>query len=78
MVKIPFEEISKHNTINDCWIVINNHVFDVTNYLKRHPGGSKIILKFAGKDCSDIFFKIHGPKNIRDIKDVVYIGDVSF
>ena len=33
------EEVRKHKTDNDCWIVWNGGVYDVTNFLPDHPGG---------------------------------------
>lgn len=33
-------EISNHNTPDDCWIVVDNQVWDVTDFLDKHPGGS--------------------------------------
>lgn len=42
------EEVAKHNTANDCWIIVEGQVYDVTKFLKEHPGGSKVILKLAG------------------------------
>lgn len=35
------DEISKHNKIHDMWLVINNEVYDVTQFQHRHPGGPK-------------------------------------
>ncbi|KAJ1674841.1 hypothetical protein EV182_002454, partial [Spiromyces aspiralis] len=32
------EEIAKHNKPDDCWVVIHKFVYDVTAYLKFHPG----------------------------------------
>ena len=34
------QQVAGHNTPNDCWIVVENHVWDVTDFLEEHPGGS--------------------------------------
>jgi len=51
------EEIAKHNTKTDCWIIVANRVYDVTSFLKSHPGGVDAILKYAGgvKDATKAF-----------------------
>ena len=33
------EEIEKHNKDDDCWIVVNDKVYDATSVLAWHPGG---------------------------------------
>ena len=33
----------------------------ISNILQEHPGGSKIILKYAGKDATDAFNPVHPP-----------------
>lgn len=41
----------------------------VTDFLDRHPGGSKIILQHAGKDCTQIYTPIHPPNTIENTLD---------
>jgi L-lactate dehydrogenase (cytochrome) len=43
--------------VGDCWIVIEGSVFDVSEFMKRHPGGRWIILAQAGKDATEAFKK---------------------
>lgn len=43
-----WDEISKHNKENDCWVVINGAVCDVTQWIPDHPGGKMVILSYAG------------------------------
>ena len=34
-----WEEIARHNKPNDCWVVVEGVVLDVTSFLPDHPGG---------------------------------------
>jgi hypothetical protein len=45
---ISLEEIAKHNTDTDCWIIVEGNVYDATPYLSNHPGGKDIILQHKG------------------------------
>uniref|UniRef100_A0A0N5CB39 Cytochrome-b5 reductase n=1 Tax=Strongyloides papillosus TaxID=174720 RepID=A0A0N5CB39_STREA len=56
---VTLEELSKHNNLSDCWIVINGKVFDVTEYLEYHPGGISEIVNYGGKDATEAFIDIH-------------------
>ncbi len=47
-------EISKHKTPESCWLLINGKVYDVTEYVKAHPGG-KAILEGCGKEATMLF-----------------------
>lgn len=33
------EQISQHSSPDDCWIVVDNQVWDMTDFLEEHPGG---------------------------------------
>lgn len=50
-----FTEVPKHNSSNDCWFIINGHVYDVTSYFGAHPGGDSIMLKYCGQDATSAF-----------------------
>lgn len=53
------EEVSKHNTAKDCWVIIKNVVLNITPFLKDHPGGEDSIINFAGKDATESFDMLH-------------------
>lgn len=38
--KVSAQQIVGHNTPEDCWIVVDKQVWDVTDFLDEHPGGS--------------------------------------
>lgn len=39
--------------------MLHDKVYDVTNFVEEHPGGAKIILKYAGKDATEKFDPVH-------------------
>lgn len=41
--------VAHHNTRKSCWVIINSQVYDLTEFLDHHPGGSSVILQYAGK-----------------------------
>ena len=49
---LKYEEVAKHNNAESCWVIVKGQAYDVTEFLPDHPGGSKIILKYAGKDAT--------------------------
>lgn len=46
-------------------MIIHGKVYDLTQFLPEHPGGQRIILKYAGKDATDAFDPIHPPDIIQ-------------
>lgn len=54
-VSLAPNDVAKHTTESDCWIIIDGSVFNVTKYLSLHPGGAFRILPYCGKDASTAF-----------------------
>ena len=75
MHKLAAEAIQNHSSENDCWIVINNKVYDITSFLHHHPGGASIILQYAGKDATDAFLSIHSTKILSQLSPSALVGE---
>lgn len=73
--KYSLEEVSKHNTPNDCWLIIWGKVYDVSAWVPHHPGGNMIFVR-AGKDSSQLFESYH-PLYVRKLLGRYYIGEVD-
>ncbi len=68
------KEVKKHNKNNDCWLIANNKVYDVTSFLNKHLIGSHAIIKKAGTDCTiDYNFHSKASKKIWEKYLIGYI-----
>ncbi len=47
-------------------MILYGNVYDVTDFLSSHPGGSKIILKLAGKDATEEYDPVHPPGTLEE------------
>ncbi len=52
------EQVAKHNTQEDCWVILNGMVLNLTGFEKDHPGKIAFV-KYAGTDVTEIMTKIH-------------------
>lgn len=71
------DDVAKHNTDKDCWVVVNGQVLNVTTFLDRHPGGKGSIMLFAGRDASEEFNMLHKPDVIAKFAPEVVIGKLK-
>jgi cytochrome b involved in lipid metabolism len=60
--KYSWNEVKQHNSKNDLWIVIDGYVYDITNFQKKHPGGSKVVNFYSGQDAS-----------VSDVEEVLFL-----
>lgn len=60
------DEVAAHNSKADCWAVISGHVYKLTDFINRHPGGDEI-LRACGTDATTLF-------NSRQTQDGQTIG----
>ncbi|GLT84994.1 hypothetical protein SLE2022_031970 [Rubroshorea leprosula] len=62
-------EVKKHNSVDSAWIIVHDHIYDCTRFLKDHPGGTDSILINAGTDCTEEFDAIHSDKAKKMLED---------
>jgi cytochrome-b5 reductase len=71
------EEVSKHTSKTDLWIVVWNHVYNVTEYQEDHPGGKEFLLENAGTDATTAYEDIGHSTDAREILENYRIGKVT-
>ncbi|XP_004625880.1 cytochrome b5 type B [Octodon degus] len=70
------EEVAKHNSSKELWLVIHGRVYDVTSFLNEHPGGEEVLLEQAGIDASESFEDVGHSSDAREMLKQYYIGDL--
>lgn len=53
--KYSRQNIATRNTRENANIIIDNVVYDITNFIEDHPGGVDVLLENLGKDASKCF-----------------------
>ncbi|KAJ5987758.1 hypothetical protein N7481_002968 [Penicillium waksmanii] len=66
MMKVTRAQIQEHSSRQSCWVAIHGAVYDVTDFLDEHPGGSKVILRCAGRDATNDFDSVHSPELLAE------------
>ncbi|XP_041852473.1 acyl-CoA Delta-4 desaturase-like [Melanotaenia boesemani] len=73
-----WEEVQKHNSRKDQWLVINRKVYNITQWAKRHPGGFRLIGHYAGEDATEAFNAFHpDQKFVQKFLKPLLIGELK-
>ena len=51
--------VAQHNTEDDLWLIVDHKVYDLTDFLDAHPGGSVVLTQVAGQDATQSFYNLH-------------------
>ena len=75
---ITMAEVAQHNSSNDCWSAIDGKVYNLTQWIDRHPGGAIVIKSLCGKDGSGGFNGQHqGQKRPADELTRFLVGTLA-
>ena len=86
VVDLSLAEIGKYNASSDCWIIVDDKVYDVSEYLKfyLHPGENDAITPYCGKEATNAFQtqdRMRKPKDHSGyawtMLDDYYVGDLA-
>lgn len=76
------EEVAMHGSEKDCWMAIEGKVYNVTEFIPKHPGG-KAIIGGCGKDATTLFNerptnnKGPHPAQAKELLNGFYIGNLK-
>ncbi|KZS11657.1 Nitrate reductase 1 [Daphnia magna] len=64
------EQVSWHDQQDDCWIVLNDKVYNVTKLIHNHPGGLEVMMEQAGRDATLAFRSVgHSIDTIEQVDE---------
>lgn len=46
-------EVMKHATLQDCWMIIEGAVYDVSDYVPRHPAPPGVLAPWCGREATE-------------------------
>jgi cytochrome b involved in lipid metabolism len=60
--------------VDDLWVIIDDKVYDLTDYVDEHPGGVDAIAKNGGRDATEGFKGPQHPSRVFDIVEDYRVG----
>jgi cytochrome b involved in lipid metabolism len=68
-------EVATHDSKSSCWTAIRGAVYDLTDWVGKHPGGEEAIASLCGKDGTQSFVAQHeGQENPESVLAGYRIG----
>lgn len=74
-------DVALHAKETDCWMAINDKVYDLSAYIPEHPSRPAIILPWCGKEASEAYrTKMKGKPHsamANELLETYEIGNLS-
>mmetsp|Transcript_6605 Transcript_6605/g.22055 ORF Transcript_6605/g.22055 Transcript_6605/m.22055 type:complete len:207 (+) Transcript_6605:134-754(+) len=71
--KWSLADVASHTTPEDSWMAVRGKVYNVSPYLRYHPGGADTLLDAAGTDATALFQQHHAWVN-EDMLSACCVG----
>ncbi|KAL7909067.1 acyl-CoA dehydrogenase/oxidase [Trichoderma velutinum] len=70
------EEVRNHTSEDSLWCIIDNTVYDLTEFVDAHPGGESVLKQIAGQDATSAFYNLHRHEVLSRYTDLA-IGTIQ-
>ncbi|PWY88640.1 hypothetical protein BO94DRAFT_565508 [Aspergillus sclerotioniger CBS 115572] len=71
------EEVAAHRARDDLWVTINGKVYDVTEYVRDHPGGPDVLIDVAGADATEAYEDVGHSEDADEILKAFLVGTLK-
>ncbi|CAG8297836.1 unnamed protein product [Penicillium salamii] len=69
-------EVAAHNSKTDLFVIIHGKVYNITNYVRDHPGGADVLIDVAGGDATAAYEDVGHSEDANEILETYLIGTV--
>mgnify|MGYP000052207195 FL=1 len=70
--------VAEHATAEDCWSIVGDSVYDLTDWIAAHPGGAQRIISMCGNDSTSDYENQHaGQRSPTATLDRYVIGTLG-
>lgn len=67
------DQIAEHSSLEDCWIVVEEVVYDITEFPDEHPGGAEAVTQWCGQDASFGFSTKNNSGDAHSVKSKLFL-----
>ncbi|KAF7523543.1 hypothetical protein PCG10_006521 [Penicillium crustosum] len=71
------DDVASHKDRTDLWVIIHGKVYDLTKYVRDHPGGADVLYDVAGADASEAYDEVGHSEDADEILKTFLIGTVK-
>ncbi|KAL4938601.1 hypothetical protein BDV06DRAFT_231662 [Aspergillus oleicola] len=77
MKEFSTQDVATHKSRDDLWVIIHGKVYNLTPYLRDHPGGAEVLYDVAGKDATAAYEDVGHSEDADEIMQTYLIGQAT-
>jgi len=77
LTQISLKEVEEHDSSDSLWIVIDDKIYDLTDFAAEHPGGSHVLEENAGREATQEFEDAGHSDDARAMMKDFLIGQLA-
>ncbi|KAG2671669.1 hypothetical protein I3760_13G007000 [Carya illinoinensis] len=74
---ISMDEVRQHQEEGSMWTALKGRVYNISPYMRFHPGGVDMLMKAVGKDSTSMFNKHHAWVNAEFLLEKCLVGTLD-
>jgi cytochrome b involved in lipid metabolism len=70
-------QVAQHNNDEDLWVIVDQRVYDLTEWANFHPGSREVLVRHAGCDATEYFTEVGHSDFARSKMNQFLVGRVD-